>query len=143
MSSRLDSPSSAHARPNAPADQRGVGERLSALVPSPTMGIFDHDTRSEVVYCSPEVHQIFGWPPDQVVTVGMLSAHAHPDDRAARDDAIACAHDPSGDGRYNFQYRIVRNDGVMRWVHTRSQTFFEGSGTARKAARIIGAITDV
>ena len=107
------------------------------------MGVFDHDTRSDVVYCSPEVHQIFGWPPELEVTVDLFSARAHPDDRAARDAAVAGAHDPSGDGRYNFQYRIVRADGAVRWVHTRSQTFFTGSRAARKAARVIGAITDV
>jgi len=107
------------------------------------MGVFDHDTRSDVVYCSPEVHQIFGWPPELEVTVDLFSTQAHPDDRAARDAAVARAHDPSGDGRYNFQYRVVRADGVIRWVHTRSQTFFKGSRAARKAARVIGAITDV
>jgi len=107
------------------------------------MGVFDHDTRSDVVYCSPEVHQIFGWPLELEVTIDLLSARAHPDDRTARDAAVARAHDPAGDGRYNFQYRIVRPDGVVRWVHTRSQTFFKGSRAARKAARVIGAITDV
>ena len=56
---------------------------------------------------------------------------------------MARAHDPSGDGRYNLQYRIVRADGALRWVHTRSQTFFEGTGDARKPGRVIGAITDV
>ena len=99
------------------------------------MGVFDHDTRSDVVYCSPEVHQIFGWPPELEVTVDLFGARAHPDDRAARDAAVARAHDPSGDGRYNFQYRIVRADGVIRWVHTRSQTFFKGSRAAREPVK--------
>ncbi|HEV8396568.1 MAG TPA: PAS domain S-box protein [Vicinamibacterales bacterium] len=107
------------------------------------MGVFDHDLRSDVVYCSPEVHQIFGWPPDLEVSLDMLSARAHPEDRADRDAAVARAHDPAGDGRYDFQYRIVRADGAIRWVHTRSQTFFKGTRAARKAARVIGAITDV
>jgi PAS domain S-box-containing protein len=107
------------------------------------MGVFDHDMKSGVVYCSPEVHQIFGWPADLEVRLEMLSGRAHPDDRAMRDAAIARAHDPSGDGRYNCQYRIVRPDGAVRWVHTRSQTFFKGTRGSRKAARTIGAITDV
>src|ERR1051325_11312783 len=118
-------------------------ERLSALVPSPTIGVFDHDVRSDVVYCSPEVHQNFGFPPELVVAVEMFSEHAHPDDRPARDAAVARAHDPSGDGRYSLQYRIIRRDGVMRWVHTRSQTFFKDTPDGRVAARVIGAITDV
>jgi len=123
--------------------QNPSDERLSALVPSPTMGLFDHDTRSDVVYCSPEIHQIFGFPVDLVVTIAMFSEQAHPGDRAARDVAVARAHDPSGDGRYNFQYRIIRRDGVTRWVHTRSQTFFTDTPGGRVPARVIGAITDV
>jgi PAS domain S-box-containing protein len=107
------------------------------------MGVFDHDLRSPVVYCSPEVHQIFGWPPDIEVTLEMISAQAHPDDRAARDAAVERAHDPSGDGRYNLLYRLVRADGEVRWIHTRSQTFFKDSRAGRKATRVIGAITDV
>jgi two-component system cell cycle sensor histidine kinase/response regulator CckA len=143
MASRHDPPSLA-ARSNAPRpNEPDVDERLSTIVPSPTMGVFDHDTRSNVVYCSPEVHQIYGWPPDLEVRLEMFSEHAHPDDRAPRDAAVARAHDPRGDGRYNHQYRIVRGDGGVRWVHTRSQSFFKGSGAARKAVRVIGAITDV
>jgi two-component system, cell cycle sensor histidine kinase and response regulator CckA len=143
MASRQDPPSLA-ARSKAPRPiEHDVAERLSAIVPSPTMGVFDHDTSSNVVYCSPEVHQIYGWAPDVVATLEMFGERAHPDDRAPRDAAIARAHDPQGDGGYSHQYRIVRADGGIRWVHTRSQTFFSGSGAARKAARIIGAITDV
>ena len=107
------------------------------------MGVFDHDMRSNVVYCSPEVRQIYGWPPDFVARLEMFGEHAHPDDRQERDAAVARAHDPAGDGRYSFQYRIIRTDGTVRWVHTRSQTFFKGSGAARKPVRVIGAITDV
>jgi two-component system, cell cycle sensor histidine kinase and response regulator CckA len=107
------------------------------------MGVFDHDMRSNVVYCSPEVHQIYGWAPDFVARLEMFGEHAHPEDRQERDAAVARAHDPEGDGRYSFQYRIIRTDGTVRWVHTRSQTFFQGSGPARKPVRVIGAITDI
>ena len=143
MASRPNPPSPAYV-PDAPQPVgREFAEPQSAFVSSPTMGVFDHDMRSDVVYCSPEVHQIFGWPPDIEVRLEMFSDHAHPDDRAARDAAVARAHDPSGDGRYNFLYRLVRANGVVRWVHTRSQTFFKGARGSRKAARTIGAITDV
>ena len=143
MASRPYPPSFAQV-PDAPQPVgREFAEPQSAFISSPTMGVFDHDMKSDVVYCSPEVHQIFGWPLDLEVRLEMLSGRAHPDDRAMRDAAIALAHDPSGDGRYSCQYRIVRADGAVRWVHTRSQTFFKGARGARKAARTIGAITDI
>ena len=73
----------------------------------------------------------------------MFDDHTHPDDRAQRTAAVARAHDRDGDGRYSLEYRIVRADGEVRWVNTRAQTFFEGSGAGRAAVRVIGAITDV
>ena len=73
----------------------------------------------------------------------MFDEYTHPDDRSQRTAAVARAHDPDGDGRYSFEYRIVRTDGEARWVNTRSQTFFEGTGQARAAVRVIGAITDI
>ena len=78
------------------------------------------------------------WPRSRCST-----QHAHPDDRAQRTAAVARAHDHEGDGRYSLEYRIIRADGEVRWVNTRAQTFFEGSGPARPPVRVIGAITDV
>ena len=113
------------------------------VLPTSNMGVFDHDVRSNAIYCSPEVHGIYGWPEGLVATPEMFDGHTHPDDREQRTDAVARAHDRDGDGRYSLEYRIVRADGAIRWVNTLAQTFFEGHGTGRSVVRVIGAITDV
>ncbi len=49
----------------------------------------------------------------------------HPDDLERVRAAVARAYDPSGDGVYDVEYRVIGADGVERWVATRAQTRFE------------------
>src|SRR6185312_4021399 len=57
--------------------------------------------------------------------------------------SVQRAHDPAGDGTFDVEHRIIRRDGSMRWIITRSQTFFEGTGLERHAVRTVGAVADI
>ncbi len=39
-----------------------ASDPASQVLPTSSMGVFDHDVRTNAVYCSPEVHEIYGWP---------------------------------------------------------------------------------
>jgi two-component sensor histidine kinase len=68
----------------------------------------------------------------------------HPEDQGLVAQHMRQAHDPQSDGRYSVQHRVIRRDnGSIRWVDTRSQTFFEGTGTQRHPVRTVGAMVDV
>jgi PAS domain S-box-containing protein len=67
----------------------------------------------------------------------------HPEDRERIAAAIRRAHDPAGEGTFDVEQRIIRPDGEVRWLVTRSQTFFEGEGAARQPVRTVGAVLDV
>jgi PAS domain S-box-containing protein len=66
----------------------------------------------------------------------------HPEDRERIAAAIRRAHDPAGDGLFDVEQRIIRPDGEVRWLVTRSQTFFEGEGDGRHPVRTVGAVLD-
>jgi PAS domain S-box-containing protein len=66
----------------------------------------------------------------------------HPEDRERISAAIHRAHDPAGDGVFDVEQRIIRPDGEVRCLVTRSQTFFEGEGKARHPVRTVGAVHD-
>jgi two-component sensor histidine kinase len=66
-----------------------------------------------------------------------------PEDYQRVDDAAHRAFDPRGDGRFEVQMRVIRSDGQERWIDSRSQTFFEGEGTARHPVRTVGAMVDI
>jgi len=120
-------------------------ERLRQAVLTYDIGIFEHDHITDSVYCSPELRKYLGLEEDTSVEIPIpvFKDCVHPDDRERTYAAVARAHDPSGDGRYSNQYRVIRSDGSIRWFETRSQTFFEGEGAARRATRTVGAIADI
>jgi PAS domain S-box-containing protein len=106
-------------------------------------GIFDHDQITDTIYWSPEQRKIYGFGPDEPVTLAEFLNCVHPEDRERIGAAVRRAHDPAGDGRFDVEHRILRRDGAVRWLTTRSQTFFKGEGDARRPFRTIGAVLDI
>jgi PAS domain S-box-containing protein len=131
----------------------GLGEteeQLRQAVRLTHIGVFDHDHLTGEVYWSPEIRRIYGWgETDPVVVVDRQTSTAntwsliHPQDRDLVAAALKRAHGGDGDGLFDIEYRIVRKDGELRWLSTRSQTLFEGEGAARHAVRTVGAVQDI
>jgi diguanylate cyclase (GGDEF)-like protein/PAS domain S-box-containing protein len=118
-------------------------ERLRQAVRVSKIGIFEHDHTTDTIYWSTEQRDIYQWSPQEPVSLPAYFKHVHPDDAAAIEIAVKRAHDPAGDGLFDVEHRIIRRDGAVRWVTTKSQTFFEGEGEARHPVRTIGAVLDV
>jgi len=134
-----------HVRPersHVDDDLRHSEERLRQAVRAAQIGIFDHDHGTDIHYWSPRMRQIHGWGADEPVTMPAFLAVLHPDDRSAIAAAVQRAHDPRGDGLFDVEHRIVRRDGELRWIRTRSVTIFAGEGAARHPVRTVGAIVD-
>jgi len=117
-------------------------ERLREVVRVADIGIFDHDHRTGAIYWSPEQRRIYGWGPEEPVTLEKFLACTHPADAERISKRLERAHDPAGDGLFDVEHRIVRRGGEVRWLTTRSRTFFEGEGSARRALRTVGAVLD-
>ena len=118
-------------------------ERLRQAVRASDIGIFDHDHVADTIFWSPEQRAIYGIGPDEPITLQLFLKHVHPDDVPRIGAAVARAHDPAGEGLFDIEHRIVRADGQVRWLSTRSQTRFAGEGAARRPARTIGAVIDI
>lgn len=131
------------ARKRAEEALRQSEERLQQAVRVSQIGIFDHDHRTDTIYWSPEQRQNYGWGPDEPVNLPKFLHHVYPEDRERVGEAVRRAHDPSGDGLFDIEHRIVRRDGAVRWLATRSRTFFEGEGDSRRLTRTVGAVLDV
>jgi PAS domain S-box-containing protein len=118
-------------------------ERLRQAVRVAGTGIFDHDQIAETIYWSPEQRRIYGVGPDDPVTLQVFLDHVFSGDLDRISAAVARAHNPASDGRFDVEHRIVRSDGIIRWVVNRAQTFFEGEGEQRRPVRTIGAVSDI
>ncbi len=125
-------------------EARKVSEqRLRQAVRVSKIGIFDHDHLKNTIYLSPRQREILGWGPNGPISLQDYIDLVHPDDVDWVKAAVRKSHDPAGDGSWNVQHRIIRRDGSVRWLSARSQTFFEGTGQARRPARTVGAVTDI
>jgi PAS domain S-box-containing protein len=121
----------------------GSEERLRQAVRVSQIGIFDHDHITDTIYWSPQQREIYGWGPDETVTLPAFLDRVYPEDRERIALAVRRAHDPAGDGLFDVEHRIIRRDGAIRWLTTRSQTFFDGEGGARHPIRTVGAVRDI
>src|SRR5215207_4269660 len=117
--------------------------RLRQAIRAGNIGIFEHDHQTDNVYWSPELRRMYGWDADEAATLPKIISHVHPDDVARVVAAVQAAHEPSGEGAFDIEHRIIDRAGALRWVLTRSTTQFEAAVGTRKAIRTIGAVQDV
>ncbi len=125
-------------------------ERLRQVIRLSNIGVFEHDHATDEVFWSPEQREIYGLGPHEPLAfkAGPATNHfqtwslIHPDDRERVAAAVERAH-AGDDGLFDLEYRIIRRDGGERWIATRSQTFFSGTGAGRRAVRTIGASQDI
>lgn len=118
-------------------------ERLTQAVHAAEVGIFEHDHRTDQLYWSPTLRQIYGADADGPASLQGFVDLLHPEERDLVLAAIRQAHDPARDGLYCVEHRLVRRDGSVHWVYVRSQTLFDGEGIARRPMRTVGAVVDV
>jgi diguanylate cyclase (GGDEF)-like protein/PAS domain S-box-containing protein len=101
------------------------------------VGSWEWDLREERPICSAELSRILGFRPGHRPTAAEFIAVAHPDDRqAVRHHLIAARGGRAGD----FEYRIVRRDGEVRYVHGRQHTRVDEAG---RPSHIYGIVQDI
>jgi len=99
--------------------------------------VAEHDGSGRLTW-SAETYRIFAVPPGAFGgTIDAFHAFVHPDDV----DAVRRASDiaRSGEAPYDVEHRIIRRDGVERWVHERADIVRGAEG----AIRMIGTVQDV
>jgi PAS domain S-box-containing protein len=130
-------------RKQAEAALRGSEERLRQAVRVSGIGIFDHDHIANTLYWSPELRTIRGVDAEVTPTLELYYSRVHPDDLEKVVELLHRGFDPTGDGIFDFEHRLLLPDGSVRWNSTRSQTFFEGRGERRHQVRTVGAVRDI
>lgn len=115
-------------------------ERLRLAKRAAGLGIFDRDLTDNTLHWDERSRELWGLAPDEEVTYGRFLAGIHPEDRAARQEALDRALDPAGNGEYNAEYRIFdRNDGSERWIASTGRVIFEDG----RAVRFVGVMQDI
>ncbi|CAN5871806.1 PAS domain-containing protein [soil metagenome] len=94
--------------------------------------------RKKIDYVSPAYEAIWGRPAARLYAdPGEWADAVHPDDR---EHAVDAALTKASTGEYDEEYRIVRPDGVVRWVRDRA---FPVRGADGRVERVVGVAEDI
>jgi len=121
--------------------------RFDEAVRGAQFGIFEHnhvdDPTAQNVYWSPRLREIFGVSADEPGSATTLLSRVPADDIVMLQAAVAHAHDPNGNGYYDVEHRYQHPTLGLRWLLTRSSTYFGEVDGRRVPVRTVGAIIDV
>ena len=123
---------------------RLIRERLALGVEVSELALADITYDDGIIHLSAQAARCFGVG-EQATSVPRELVHAtfHPDDRQEILKEITACLDPNGPGWFKMEHRLVWPDRSVRWLSTRQQVFFAGSGAGRKPVRAILAAVDI
>jgi diguanylate cyclase (GGDEF)-like protein/PAS domain S-box-containing protein len=105
------------------------------------LGSWEWDLKTGEVWWSNEAYRIYGFEPQKYSpTLKTVEEVFHPDDRHLFRESLDGASSREVES-YDFEHRIVRTDGEVRWVHHRGEVVRGKEG--EEALRIIGTSHDV
>jgi len=121
--------------------------RIEEAVRGAQFGIFEHnhleDPRAENCYWSPRFREMMGAPDHEPGSMRWILDHIPAEDAEGLHPMVARAHDPAGDGYYDVEHRFRHPTLGIRWLLTRSSTYFGEVGGQRVPVRTVGAVLDV
>ncbi|MDD5628312.1 MAG: PAS domain S-box protein [Elusimicrobia bacterium] len=120
---------------------RDSEERLRFARESSGIGAWDLDLVDHTAFRSIEHDRIFGFP--KLLprwTYEMFLEHVLPEDRVAVDEKFRRAI--ATQSNWNFECRIRRADGQVRWILAAGRHQFNAAGAARRMAGIVQDITE-
>lgn len=103
------------------------------------IGYWERDLIGDRIIFSEETYRIFGLQQqDGRFGQAELEKLIHPDDRKFQSETLADVM--AGRRRYDLEYRILRPDGEIRFVHVRDDAAYDGAG---RAIRVFGTVQDI
>ncbi|WP_292916536.1 PAS domain S-box protein [Nitrosomonas sp.] len=115
-------------------------ERLRLAKQAAGLGIFDYNFKRNIIYWDKQMRKLWGRDSEKTVSYEEFVAAIHPEDREERRLAIEKAMDPTSNGEFKAQYRIVNpQNGMERWISAHGRVYFEFG----HPNRLIGVTRDV
>jgi two-component system, cell cycle sensor histidine kinase and response regulator CckA len=111
--------------------------RLAEAQHLAALGSWEWDLDTGATVWSTEQRRIFGVDPALELDRDSFLARVHPEDRSAVEGAIGQAL--QGESTDVLEYRIVRDDGTVRWIQGRREAVVEGG----RVVRLRGICQDV
>jgi len=117
---------------------RASEERYSLVVQAVAEGIYDWNIKTNALYVSPRLMEIFSFEGTRLTSQAWYS-RVHADDRESYRTALRdCFR--RGSPKLECQYRIKAADGTYRWVEDHGLPIRDKAGWA---IRLVGAVSDI
>ena len=114
--------------------------RLRIAQDAAQLGIHDYDIRNNKIYWDDRVRELWGIPPDQVITYDVFIDGLYPEDKVPTQAAVDRALDPTGNRDYYTEYRVISQaDHVERWVAATGKALFDQG----IAVRLVGTVQEI
>lgn len=128
------------ARKRAELALRESAERLSLTTDSAEVGLWVLDCRTHVFWASEKARTIFGYSPDEPISMERFKASVHPDDwpivQATLERSMHAGE------TLNVEYRIRLGGGRTRWITSRGRPTFLSSGEPQRLTGVSLDITE-
>ena len=114
-------------------------ERLSLTLHASGVAVWSWDIATSIITTDENCSAVFGLPPGQFVNTGEeFAALLHPDDRERVLQETAASIEGGAD--YNTDFRVVGQDGVLRYLSVRGKVY---RGEGGRPYRFTGVTWDV
>src|SRR2546425_11613950 len=127
------------ANPRTPGqgEEDGSDELLGLAVRVGVIGIYDTDLVRKRTRFSPELCMMLGLPAGTEISYAQASRLFDERDRAAVTASVEAAR--TSEGQWSGEFRVLRADGKIRWVHIHGRRHYRDTANGRQAVRSIGA----
>jgi hypothetical protein len=112
-------------------------ERLRLAAEGTGLATWDLDLVTRNIIYSSKLNEIFGWPPDKLLTHPDMRRQVHPDDLSSiLEPAFERALQT---GFYEYEARLIRPGGSLRWIRTQGRIIFSDE----MPLRMVGTMVDI
>lgn len=112
--------------------------RLELALQAGSLGVYNRDLSTGHIDWDQRIRAMWGFSPEETVTIEMFIQGIHPDDRAYVARSIKELIDGGASGLFNVEYRVInRLDGSIRWIASTGRIYFD------EHAHSIGVVHDI
>lgn len=101
-------------------------------------GTFAFELSTGAIQFSARCRELYGFSPDEPLTIDSIVARTHPDDRRRVDDEFTATVRTGAD--YDAEYRVLAPGREPRWMHAKGRAIRDARGTV---TQVVGVKLDV
>lgn len=113
-------------------------ERLTLAADSAEAGLWELDYKTDLFWATDQARRIFGYDPEEKISMIRFEKSVHPDDQVRVREALARSFEHGG--KLDVEYRILVSPTQHKWICSRGRPYFEDDGTPD---RLLGVSLDI